>query len=302
MRGPVRPLIIVNLRARRVARDPSIVRELVRLGAPVAATSTVDELDARLATEAPTRVVLVGGDGTHMVGLSRLAARGALPEVALVAAGTVSTAARALGSRGNVTDEAAAALAATRVEPHATISVELDDGRRLVGFTFGAGLVSRYFEEYDATSRGLAAAASVALKVALGAPLGAATARRVLARTPASLRANGAALDAAAYSLVVASALRDVGLGVKVTYRAGERLDRVHVVASTASPAGLALASPRTLLGRSLGSAAELDALVETLEVDFPAPTRVVVDGDTFEVRRAVVRAGPPLPRVVARP
>ena len=120
-----------------------------------------------------------------------------------------------------------------------------------------------------------------------------------LATVPAALEVDGRALAGQHYSLIVASVLRDVGLGIKVTYRAGERSDRVHVVASSSSPAALALASPNTLLGRPLGGAGAFDDLVATLGVSFPTPTRVVVDGDTFETTHATVTPGPTL-RLVA--
>ncbi len=291
-------LVLVNRRARRIAREPSLTAALSHLPARVVFTSDLADLDACVEAHPATRVVIVGGDGSHLAALSSLARRGALPEVALVAAGTVGTAARAMGSRGRVVEEARAALCSKSVVTAPTISVELDDGRALVGFTFGAGLVSGFFEEYDASPRGLPAAAGLALKIALGAPLGRPTAGRVLARVQARVEADGRALPGDAYSLIVASALRDVGLGVKVTYRARERLDRVHAVASTASPSALALASPRALLGRSLGSAAALDALLARLDVTFPRATRVIVDGDSFSTTRATVRPGPPIKRV----
>lgn len=294
------PLVIVNLTARRIAREPALVAALRRLPADVVTTSTLADLDDVTASRQAPRTVLVGGDGSHMAGLSSLARRGPLPEVALVSAGTVGTAARSFGSRGRVVEEVAAALTSTRVTDEPSLSVSLDDDRRLIGFTFGAGLVSGFFQEYEASQRGIAAAAGLALKIALGAPLGTALATRALAKVPAALDVDGRALPESGYSLIVVSVLRDVGLGIKVAYRALERPDRVHVVASSATPTGLALAAHNTLMGRRLGGASTVDELVAKLGVSFPSPTRVIVDGDTFETRAVTVTPGPRLKLVRA--
>jgi diacylglycerol kinase family enzyme len=264
--------VIVNRNAGDLRQDGAVRRALLReaaaRGARVHETRTIEELEggARALSERGAGcVVLAGGDGSHMAGLSALsrAFGGAMPRVALAPGGTVGIVASQVGGGGRGSAGARATrllravcegTAVERTTP--TLRVRDDAGGDRVAFIFGAGLVARFFDVYD------------------GQP-----------RAPR------------AWSLVLASVVKDVGLGIRATYRAGERSDRFHAVASTRTPRGLAMQVPKVLTGRAMGrqdgGTDQVDALVKVMRVRFEASGTYVVDGDVVRAREVTVEAGP---------
>ena len=306
--------LVVNRNARRLGEDSPLRARLVaaaeRGGARVHETRSLEELD-RVAREIADRgtdaVVLAGGDGSHMGGVSALARAfgGHVPRVAFAPGGTVSTVARNLvGGSSSASLGARLVRAvcdgAARARDVPSLHVRDDAGSDRVGFIFGAGLVAHFFDVYDASPRqGIGPAAAIASRVFLGSLVGAPLARRVLAPVACALEVDGDVQPARAWSLVLASVVRDVGLGVRATYRAGESFDRFHVVASTRTARGLATQVPRVLSGRPMRSAghAAVDAMARTLRVHFDEPgASYVLDGDALRARDVHVEPGPIVP------
>jgi diacylglycerol kinase family enzyme len=302
--------VIINANARHLG-DGSPLRRMLRDGAHRGGaacheTTSLAELERvalTIAARGSRAVVLAGGDGTHMAGVSALAraCAGALPPVALAPGGTVCTVARNFGMRGPPGPYAQHLLAAAcdgraRTERRATLRVRDDTGADAVGFIFGAGLVARFFELYDASpERGLGSAGLLAAKALFGSLIGSRAAQAMLSPAPCMLVVDGEPTPSRAWSLVLASAVRDVGLHVRATYRAGERLDRFHVVASALRPRALGLEAPRVLLGVPMRGGPRVDALASSLGVEFDAEGAYVLDGDSFRARRVRVDAGPVL-------
>jgi diacylglycerol kinase family enzyme len=302
--------VIVNRNARRL-RDGSSLREMVQRAAvregarlhetaDLGALETVAEGIARDGTEG---VVLLGGDGSYMAGVSALvrALGDALPPVGLGPGGTVGTIARNFGTGdGAETLLHAACAGRVRVERKATLRLEVPGERDRVGFIFGAGLVARFFDEYYATpDPGLGTAARIAAHLVAGSFIGSELARRVLGKVRCSLEVDGVVQEGRGWSLVLASVVRDVGLHVLATYRAGEALDRFHVVASGLSPQALGLEAPRVVLGRPMRGTGKVDALAASLRVKFDEPASFVLDGELLRGEELVLRAGPALPVMV---
>jgi len=246
-----------------------------------------------------------------------------MPPIALAPGGTVCTVARNLETgRGSLREPwAARVVRAVRegtatARPQATLRVRDDRGGERIGFIFGAGLVVRFFEAYDATANpGRRAAAGLVARIFAGSLLGSFAmgslgrlANAVLDPTPCSLRVDGETQAAHRWSLVVASVVRDVGLHMLVPYRAGEELERFHLVASGLPPRELAAQLPRVLLGRPLTGEPRVDTLARSLRLAFEdgasgAPDRklandlsgsgYVLDGDRFAARAVTVEPGP---------
>jgi len=104
------------------------------------------------------------------------------------------------------------------------------------------------------------------------------------------------------FSLLLASVVRDLGLGMKVSYRAGERTDRIHLVASSLLPRDLGPRMPYVLMGRSIGGEGHVDVLAERFTVRFAGESGpYVLDGDSFSAREVEVSAGPVLPIIGPR-
>ncbi|HEX8793998.1 MAG TPA: diacylglycerol kinase family protein [Polyangiaceae bacterium] len=306
--------LVVNRNARRLGTNSPLRVRLVdaaeRGGARVHETRSLEELD-RVAREMADRgsdaVVLAGGDGSHMGGVSALArAFGAqLPRVAFAPGGTVSTVARNLVGASSSASWGERLVRAVcdgtaRARDVPSLRVRDDAGGDRVGFIFGAGLVAHFFDVYDAApQQGIGPAARIAGRVFLGSLVGAPLAKRVLAPVACALEVDGDEQPARAWSLVLASVVRDVGLGVRATYRAGESFDRFHVVASTLSARRLATQVPRVLSGRPMHSAghAAVDAMAHALRLRFEQPeASYVLDGDALRAQDVRVEAGPVVP------
>jgi diacylglycerol kinase (ATP) len=307
--------VVLNRNAGHL-RDGGAVRDALLAAArahraTVHETRTLAELDqvARaLAARGTGAVVLAGGDGSYMAGVSALARAfgGAPPPVALAPGGTVGIVARNLGWHGparawadRVVAAACATPVATRGQP--TLRVTDDGGADRVAFIFGAGLVAGFFDEYyvEGEPQGMGRAAAMAARVFAGALVGTRLARRVLSPVACRLEVDGVESRGRAWSLVLASVVRDVGLHVHATYRAGEARDRFHVVASGLSPRGLASQVPRVLTGRAMRGEHHVDALAASLDVRFDGEGAYVLDGDVLRARSVRVTPGPELRFVV---
>jgi diacylglycerol kinase family enzyme len=308
----VRTEVVVNPNAAGFLRDPSLearVRGLAGDRARVWVTPGLAELDraaqALIAARAE-RVVLCGGDGSFMAGLSALwsASNGQpLPEVVLGPAGTVATVARNLGQRAALLPTLERALAGPPLAPTTTptLQVREDDGPTRIGFIFGTGLVARFFERYYATGAGgYLAAARIVARVFVSSFRSGAYARSVLDPLPCVLTVDGRELAPRAWSLVVSSVVRDLGLHMRVNHRAAEDPERPHLVASPLPPRALGPQAPRVLLGRKLSGRENFDGLVGRFDVRFPGRGPYVLDGDLLHATRVEVCAGPVVKIAVA--
>jgi diacylglycerol kinase (ATP) len=303
--------VILNRNARALAGDgplrATFLAAAARGGARVHETRTLDDL-AEAARDIAARgsdgVVLGGGDGSHMAGLSALARAcgDALPPIGLAPGGTVGTVGRNLGLRGPAGSRAERLVAAAcegraRVTAQPTLRVRDDGGGDRVGFIFGAGLAGRFFERYDASpERGLATAAWLAVRVFVGSLVGAPFAQSILEPVPCSLEVDEVVHPAPRWSLILASVVPDLGLHLRATYRAGEAYDRFHVVASGLGPRGLAAELPRVLAGRPLRGTPRVDALARTFVVRFArGAATYLLDGDLQHAETVRVECGPVL-------
>jgi len=285
------------------------------------------DLDAaadELAREVPDAIVLAGGDGSYMAGVTALvrsfAAAGrsedALPPIALAPGGTVSTVARNWGFRGggllSGSEDKAARYAARLLDAvargRATVTERptlraADERATRVGFIVGAGLVSRFFEVYDEEgARGYRGAASIVARVFAGSFARGVLAQRILTPVPCTITVDGVVAPFDRTSLVCASVVRDLGIGMHLLYRAGEEQDRFHVVATPLGPSRLGPQLPLVLAGRPLLGAGNVDTLARSVELRFgggedggQTARAYVLDGELLRAERVVVTAGPVL-------
>lgn len=323
--GGTRVVTIVNRRARRLTSETSAralldVLRARRPGVRVVETRTMADLDEaadELAREVPDAIILAGGDGSYMAGVTALtrafaaAGRGtdAMPSIALAPGGTVSTVARNWGFKGGGLFSGggdAARYAARLVEavasgradarPRPTLRV-VDDSASRVGFIVGAGLVSRFFEVYDEDgARGYGGAAKIVGRIFAGSFAHGRLARRVLTPVPCTLEVDGITADFDAASLICASVVKNLGIGMRLLYRAGERTDRFHIVASALGPSRLGPQLPLVLAGRPLLGRARVDTLAEHVTLRFPERDGAyVLDGELVRAEHVTIGAGPVL-------
>ena len=303
--------LIVNRRARHLREaDSPLLAALRRAasGATVHETFTLDDLE-RVASDigaAARTVVLAGGDGAYTSGVTAVAhacARGdaPLPRFAFAPGGTVSTTARNWGLRGPLAPYGEALLRAIVEDRASAVSrpslrVRDDEGGDRVGFIWGAGLVARFFDAYYAQPHaGYFGAARLVTRIFVGSPFGGALARRVLTPVRCQVFVDGEEQAARGYSLMASSVVRDVGLHMRVLYRAGEDPERVHFVASPLGAPLLGPQMPLVLAGRRLRGRGHVDALAREVRVRFAERDAYVLDGEVVAAREVTVGAGPPL-------
>lgn len=294
---------------KQLAHGRAIVHETTQVGEVAHVIEQALEDDVGL-------LVLAGGDGTFMSGVSALdrAVRKAqergrhrpMPRVGLLPLGTVGTIAKNLGEHGDPLALLARWLdAPTEVHalPRPTLRVSTPDAEDRVGFIFGTGLVARFFEVYEAGgAKGIPLAAKIVARVFVESFTGGPLAKQILTPMPCELWIEGERQPAPGFSLLCAAVVRDLGLGMKVCYRAAEEPDRVHLVASSLAPQLLGPRAPYVLMGRSIGGPGHVDRLVRELEVRFPDATGAyVLDGDMFRAKSVRVQKGPIIPIVGPR-
>jgi diacylglycerol kinase (ATP) len=314
--------VIVNTTARRYAADPRLVDRLRRVSnegkyaAAVHETATLEALAATagaLAARGTDLVVLSGGDGTFMAGVTALArafGEDRLPRLALLPGGTVATVARNWGMAGDpvallerlLRDPDRLRFVARPTLRVSGVTGGASSGERL-GFIFGTGLVASFFDEYYARgARGYAGAARIVGRIFAESFWGGPLARRVLDPLPCTIEVEGRRLGPEAWSLVCAAVVRDLGIHMLVTYRAGEDPARPHLVASPLPSSQLGPRAPLVLAGRSIGGRDHFDDLVRGFTVRFPpGGGPYVLDGDVLRTDEVRVAAGPAI-HVAARP
>jgi diacylglycerol kinase family enzyme len=309
--------IIVNTTAHRFATQPGLFERLVRACAGAATVhetrsiAALDAASATLASRGTDLVMLSGGDGTFMASVTALArafGEDRLPRLALVPGGTVATVARNWGMAGEPLDVLERLLRAPerlRFEPRPTLRVEgTTDGATdaRIGFIFGTGLVASFFDVYYARgARGYAGAARIVARVFVESFWGGPLARQVLEPLPCAIEVEGRRLEPEAWSLVCAAVVRDLGIHMLVTHRAGEDPTRPHLVASPLSPRQLGPRAPLVLAGRRIGGRGHFDDLARDFVVRFPAgPGPYVLDGDMLRASSVRVSAGPVIRVAVA--
>jgi diacylglycerol kinase family enzyme len=311
--------LIANLEARGLSAGPMLhaVRRATAKRAVVHETRTVTELVGvveQILDHGCNFLILAGGDGTFMSGVSALAAaverRGVpFPKIGLLPLGTVGTVARNFGPKGRPLHLLERWLAAPLeadapvLVPRPSLRVRAwrgDDLEERVGFIVGTGLVARFFDVYEGRGAGgIPLAAQIVARVFVESFGGGPLARRILTPIPCELRVDGARTETRAVSLLLASVVRDLGLSMKVCYRAGEEPARFHLVASSLPPERLGPRAPLVVLGRSIGGDGHVDQLASEVDLRFAeGEGQFVLDGDLFRADRFTIMPGPILPIV----
>jgi diacylglycerol kinase family enzyme len=307
----MRTHVIVNTTANLYRNRPETLDRIRRAAgarARVFATSSFEDLDRacdEIAKEGTDCVAISGGDGTFMAGVTALTRAFGdldgntgtkLPLLALLPGGTVATVARNWQSMGAAPDLLADLVrsgASVRRALRPTLRVR-DASATRIGFIFGTGLVAKFFGVYyEEGAGGHRGAARIVARVFLESFYGGAYARRVLDPLPCTIEVDGKHLQPSAWSLVCCSVVRDLGIHMLVNYRAGEDLERPHLVASALSSSRLGPRMPFVLAGRSIGGKDHFDDLTRAFTVRFGGVGPYVLDGDILRSPFVTVSAGP---------
>jgi hypothetical protein len=171
-----------------------------------------------------------------------------------------------------------------------------DGDRQRLGFIVGTGLVAQFFRlYYQRGAPGYRGSAALVTRIFLESFYGGAMARRVLTPLPCSLSVNDVVQPPEAWSLVCCAVVKNLGIGMLLTYRGGDDALRPHLVATPMTPAQLGPRAPLVLAGRSLGGPHHVDELVEHFRIGFGDSGPFVLDGELLYAQSVEVRAGPTL-------
>jgi len=303
--------LIVNPHARMIERDASLLdrmRSVAQGRCELHITDSLDHLEQlcqRLARRGTDLVLLSGGDGSLMAGVTALRdafGADALPPLAPIPGGTAGTVARNWGLAGSplrCLDRLLSYPLRRKMRP--TIEVTAWDGggtieRRQLGFIFGTGLVAQFFGlYYERDAPGYLGSARIVARVFVESFVGGPFAERVLRPLPCRLAVEGRVLEPTAWSLICCAVVPNLGIHMLVTHRAAEDPDRPHLVANPLPPRQLGPRAPRVLAGQPIGGRHSVDRLVRGFAITFPERGPYVLDGELEETSRLEVSPGPAL-------
>jgi diacylglycerol kinase family enzyme len=302
--------VVVNPHAGGRAGDRRLaarLRDLVGGDGAVVETHALDEVPAAvadLATRGVDTVATCGGDGTNLSVLTAMGGSfpaGAWPRILMLRGGTVNTSAANLGITGRPLEILARYLRRRRAgRPLPTLTRELLTVDEHHGFLWGAGMAGRFFEAYDGGPvTGLPWAGLLGLRIFASALVGGDFARWIFAPLAAEVEVDGQVLPHDRFSLILAGAVPNDGLGFRATYRAGTVPGRFHLVATGLSAGRLAWNTPRMLAGRPVRGTPHFDRLAREVRVRFAAPQCQVLDGDRRRGAEVRLRSGPAVTFVV---
>jgi diacylglycerol kinase family enzyme len=297
------PGVLINANARGARRDPGLadrLRRLVPADCVQITRSAKDVVPAfsALMERGIDALVLVGGDGTLAGTLTPLLLRfdaAALPAVVPTLGGTVNTVSHSLGARGEP-EGTVAALRKGELREHrrAVLRAVADGGQAQFGFLFVNGVGVRFLELYYQSALGPRGAISVVSRITASALVGGSLARHTFAPFAAELDVDGDCVDARHFTVIAAGAVRHLGLGFAPLYSAGSDPERIHLAATGASAARIALELPALRLGargRDLSHFACRRAELRTAE-----PLAWSLDAELLPpARRLELAAGPVL-------
>ncbi len=312
--------VIVNPLSRKHREAPALgarLREVLNGAGVVAEASTPGALEAaaRDFQRAGIDVLAVsGGDGTAsyvLTAFERAYGDEPLPKVALLRGGTMNTVANGLGvprgapeklltrlvqrhSRGEALDSSARvtlrvrASAPVPADPPATPSPNGSPGESRLGFLFGLGLGYGFLEEYyrrgDPHPTPADAAKTLAHLSASIVTRGQ-TAKRVAAKVPISIVADGRPWTTRDYMTILAGTVPEVGLGFRPFFRMEEGVDAFHLVGVHGPASKIVARLPNVRAGKPLGEDCAEEALLERATLSCPkgGVVRYFLDGDLYQ-------------------
>jgi diacylglycerol kinase family enzyme len=308
--------VIVNPNALGVKRRPGLRDRLAAIAGSlglVIETRGEGELGAAMAqfNDAGVDVVATcGGDGTQLTTVTALMQRyhpEQLPKLALLRGGTVNTVAENLGIRGTPEELLERLVAKARggevdVRGQDAIRVTVPGQPARYGFLFAAAMGARFLEAYYETpSPGPAWAGVLAARTVASSLVYGRFARRLFAPLEVEITADERPITEVPHpTLLVASTVPDVGIGMKVAWQAGHQPARFNLIVSGLSTVRMALQFDKVLRGRPLNGGPHADTLARSARIRFAAPDVFTLDGELYRERSVDIDMGPRL--WIARP
>jgi diacylglycerol kinase family enzyme len=296
--------IISNPNAKSVLDDPTLPERLSRLGGKNAlVVSTRDQAEVErivsdFAQKGVDVVAACGGDGTNLSVLTEMIKKFpplGLPRFASLRGGTVNTIASNLGIQGSPEDILARLLLCRSrgmVEPIEVRPLLSINERH--GFFFAGAMASRFFSVYyGGPSKSVGRASLLAARVTMSSIFNTPLSKRIFEPMKAKITVDGEVLPHDSWTLLVAATLMNVGLNIRITYRAMERPGHFQLIASGLPPSRLARQFHKTFLARPLEGENHFDRLCREVTIEFCEDQEYILDGEFFSAERVVLKIGP---------
>jgi len=131
------------------------------------------------------------------------------------------------------------------------------------------------------------------VKSFLGSFVSSSFSRSIMQATECQLLADEQIVPMRHFTLIVSSVFKDVGLGIQVTYRAGDDPERIALVSSSLPARQLGPQFWRVLTGRALRDPNGVDRQVKQWKMRFSGTGSIIVDGDRCTAHSVTVQPGP---------
>jgi diacylglycerol kinase (ATP) len=285
------------------------LREVVKEAGEFWETKNINELP-KVAEDFLRRkleiLAINGGDGTlHQVLSAFVKVYGdePLPKGMSLRGGTMNTMTNSLDIKGQSLGILRKAVAMYReAEPMQELKQKLLKINDHYGFMSGAGMVANFLDAYYSTPNpGPWEAVKLVVKGVSSGITGGEFAQKLLAPAAFRVTVDGKQLDPEEFTGILGCTIKEVGLGLKPTFRAYDQPDGFHFIATTINALPFALRVPAFWFNRDWvhpkvqHSGVTRDVVVEPIK-----PFRYMVDGEMYTATQALQWSVGPTVSVVA--
>lgn len=286
--------VIHNPFARGNLKRPWVVsklREIVKGAGELWETKNINELPkvAEDCLKKKTEILAVnGGDGTLHVVLSafiKVYGESPLPKVISLRGGTMNTMSNSLKLKGRSLGILKQAVEKYRsAEPMQELKQHLLKINDKYGFMCGAGLVANFLDAYySGATPGPLRAAQILVSGAWSGVTGGEFARELFKPAPIKVHIDGKQLAPEEFSGILGCTIKEVGLGLRPTFRAYDRPEHFHFIATTIAPFNFAVRIPAFWLNRDwVHPQVQHSGVTKEVVIEPLKPIRWTVDGEMY--------------------
>ncbi|MEE8311732.1 MAG: diacylglycerol kinase family protein [Candidatus Binatia bacterium] len=287
-------------RPRRVARFASIVGE----DGEVVATSDLAELDTvleRFRDDGVEIVAVCGGDGSFFHVISRMVplwGERPLPLLLPLRAGTINNLARTIGARRR----RAESMLAHVIKDYRQGRTHEVTQRNLIrvngehyGYIVGAGLITNFLSlYYSGRKPGPLRAFGLLAVCGVSWIFGTSLIGAVVKTIEADVECDGERVPFRSYTMILASSVAHIGLGVKPFYLSARKRGYYHLLAGSSTAGQLLSKLWRFFRGFPAGLDNLYDNLAARVVIEFAEPQAYTINGEILDpVRVLTLEPGP---------
>jgi len=247
-----------------------------------------------------------GGDGSLHLALSafiKVYGDHPLPKVMSLRGGTMNTMTNSLKIKGRTLSIFQKAVEKYQeAEPMKELKQDLLRINDKYGFMSGAGMVANFLDAYySVPNPGPWQAVKIIARGAASGITGTEYAQSLFRPARFRVTVDGRKLECEEFSGIMGCTIKEVGLGLRPTFRANDRPDHFHFIATTIKPLPFALRIPAFWFNRDWVHPKVLHSgVAKEVEVEPLEPIRYTMDGEMYSADRPLHFSVGPAVSVVA--